>query len=120
METNKVNESALPTVYAPLSTDRSCQLLLVSRDDLAAFIKQSVTEVFEELVHKQEERVKKRQYTSQEVADILHVTMPTIDAMVKRGQIKCEKLGRRVLFNAIDIDAAIAGNKLYRYKRYTR
>lgn len=97
---------------------RSCQLLLVSRDDLALFIKRYVTEAFEELVRKQEEEVRKRQYTRQEVADILHVTLPTIDAMVKRGQLRCEKVDHRVLFNAAEIDNALAGNRLHKYQRY--
>lgn len=96
---------------------RSRQLLLVDHEDLVSLIKNTIKEVFEELVRKQETEVKKRKYSRQEVADILHVTLPTIDAMVKRGQIKCEKVGRRVLFNAEDIDNAVAGNKLYRYQR---
>jgi len=107
------------TIQTGMTSTPSCQLLFVSRDDLAAFIKRYVAEAFEELVRKQEEEVRKRHYTRQEVADILHVTLPTIDAMVKRGQLQCEKVGRRVLFNASDIDNAIAGNKLCRYQRYT-
>lgn len=99
---------------------KSHQLLLVDHNDLVSLIKSTITEVLEELVHKEEEKVKKRKYTRQEVADILHVSLPTIDAMVKRGQIKCEKLGRRVLFNAEDIDDAVAANKLYRYQRTYR
>ena len=122
MDENKIpviDGATLPADFS-FPSKKSRRLLLVDHDDLVSLIRNTIKEVFEELVHKQEEKVKKRKYTRQEVADILHVTLPTIDAMVKRGQIKCEKIGRRVLFNAEDIDNAVAGNRLYRYQRAYR
>jgi excisionase family DNA binding protein len=60
--------------------------------------------------------VEPKYYTRQEVADILHVTLPTLRAMVIKGQIKQEKVGTRVLFDSVSIDAAVRCGSVKRYK----
>lgn len=58
-----------------------------------------------------------RYYTRKEVAKILHVTLPTIHNMIKRGDIAPKRVNGRVLFDAEAIDAAVRECRLFRYKR---
>lgn len=58
-----------------------------------------------------------RYYTRQETANILHVTLPTLHNMVKRGDITAKRVNGRVLFDAAKIDSAVKDCRIYKYKR---
>jgi hypothetical protein len=45
--------------------------------------------------------------TRQQTADHLHITLPTLRAWTKTGQIKSYKIARRVLYKPEDIDSAL-------------
>jgi excisionase family DNA binding protein len=47
---------------------------------------------------------------------MLHVTLPTLDNMVRRGDIQAIHVGRRVLFDADAVDEAIDKGRVRRYK----
>lgn len=64
----------------------------------------------------QVERIPKY-YTRQETANILHVTLPTLNNMVKRGDIIAKRVNGRVLFDAAEIDSAVKDCRIYKYKR---
>ncbi|MBD9167104.1 helix-turn-helix domain-containing protein [uncultured Parabacteroides sp.] len=64
----------------------------------------------------QVERIPKY-YTRQETANILHVTLPTLHNMVKRGDIIAKRVNGRVLFDAAEIDSAVKDCRIYKYKR---
>lgn len=49
--------------------------------------------------------------STQEVADILHVSKSTIYDLIKRGEINSYKIGRKVRFTQEDIDAYIARSR---------
>lgn len=49
--------------------------------------------------------------TTQEVANILHVSKATIYALIRRGEIHSYKIGRKVRFTQEDVDAYIAGSR---------
>lgn len=75
--------------------------------------------LFDELVERIAQRVKKmeeekepRYYSRQEVADLLHVTLPTLHAMVNAGALHPMKVGGRVLFRAEFVDKAILDGTL--------
>ena len=83
----------------------------------------SLFELFEPLmdvfVNKVAERVRQLQdeavpkfYSRQEVADLLHVSLPTIHAMMNAGALKSEKVGSRVLFPAAAVDEGITSGRL--------
>ena len=49
--------------------------------------------------------------STQEVADILHVSKSTIYELIKRGEIHSYKIGRKVRFTQDDVDAYIARSR---------
>ena len=49
--------------------------------------------------------------STQEVADILHVSKSTIYDMIKKGEIHSYKIGRKVRFTQDDVDAYIARSR---------
>ena len=51
-------------------------------------------------------------YSRAEVADLLHISMPTLHAMVNAGVLKPEKVGRRVLFAAQAVDDGLRDGSL--------
>ena len=46
--------------------------------------------------------------STQEVADILHVSKSTIYDLIRKGEIHSYKIGRKVRFTQEDVDAYIA------------
>lgn len=55
--------------------------------------------------------VEKQFYTVTELATILGLTEPSIRARLKRGEIKYEKLGKRVLIRKEVLEDLIGGNE---------
>ena len=49
--------------------------------------------------------------STQEVADILHVSKSTIYDLIKKGEIHSYKIGRKVRFTQDDVDAYIARSR---------
>lgn len=49
--------------------------------------------------------------STQEVADILHVSRSTIYDLIRRGEIRSYKIGRKVRFTQADVDAYIARSR---------
>ena len=49
--------------------------------------------------------------STQEVADILHVSKSTINDLIRRGEIHSYKIGRKVRFTQDDVDAYIARSR---------
>ena len=49
--------------------------------------------------------------STQEVADILHVSKSTIYDLIRRGEIHSYKIGRKVRFTQDDVDAYIARSR---------
>ena len=50
--------------------------------------------------------------STQEVADILHVSKSTIYDLIRRGEINSYKIGRKVRFTQDDVDSYIARFRL--------
>ena len=49
--------------------------------------------------------------STQEVADILHVSKSTIYDLIRKGEIHSYKIGRKVRFTQEDVDAYIARSR---------
>ena len=58
-----------------------------------------------------------RFYSRKETAQLLHVTLPTLARLTKDGLITAKEVGRRVLYEAEAIDAAVKENRIFKYKR---
>lgn len=87
------------------------QFLFVSENQLRGIISEEVTKALSQVKDKP-----RRMYTRFEVRDILNVTLGTIDNMVKRGELQPIKLGRKVMFDADEVDEAIEKGRVRRYK----
>lgn len=83
------------------------------------------TPIIDAVAEKVAERLSKREdtkvytpryYSRHEVADILHVTLPTLHSMTKRGDIIAKKCGSRVLYDAAEIDKAVSEKRVFKYK----
>jgi len=87
------------------------QFLFVSENQLRDIISEEVTKALSQVKDKP-----RRMYTRFEVRDILNVTLGTIDNMVKRGELQPIKLGRKVMFDADEVDEAIEKGRVRKYK----
>ena len=59
----------------------------------------------------------KRNLTVQEAAKRLNVTELTIRNYIKRGTIKAEKIGRRIIINSKDLEKSLSEVKSFKYRR---
>ncbi len=48
-----------------------------------------------------------RFYTRKEAAELLHVTLPTLNEYTKQGRLKSKHINGRVLYDANEIDSAV-------------
>ena len=87
------------------------QFLFVSENQLRGIISEEVTKALSQVKDKP-----RRMYTRFEVRDMLNVTLGTIDNMVKRGELQPIKLGRKVMFDADEVDEAIEKGRVRKYK----
>lgn len=55
-----------------------------------------------------------RYMTRKEVADFLHVSLPTLHDWTKTGLIKSYKIGNRVLFKSDEVEESLKGIKFSR------
>lgn len=99
-------------MYKKLSTQ-----LAILQPLLTGIIDAVAEKVAERLTNNEETKAyEPRYYSRREVADILHVTLPTLHAMTKRGDIIAKKCGSRVLYDAAEIDKAVSEKRVFRYK----
>lgn len=89
---------------------------------LQPFLQSVIEQVAEQVVEriKAEQPKTPRYYTRAEVAAILHVTLPTVDSLNKKGEITAKKVGSRVLYDANEIDKAVSERTIFKYKHNTR
>lgn len=60
-------------------------------------------EVVNALQAEKEKQQPQRTYTREQVADMLHISLPTLWSMQKKGEINPTRVGRRVLFTEEEI-----------------
>lgn len=56
-------------------------------------------------------------YSRKDVADILHISYPTLHGMMKKNAIKFIKVGKKTLFPQAELDAMVASGELRKYRR---
>ena len=75
-------------------------------------LKQMIREVLlETKTDKNDAPVEVKYYTREQVCEILHISLSTLDTYVKKGAITCSRVGKRVLFTQDDIDKALGKNR---------
>ena len=89
----------------------SGQFLFVNESQLRGIISEEVTKALSQVKDKP-----RRMYARIDVANMLNITLGTLDNMVKRGDLQAIKLGRKVMFDADEIDEAIEKGRVRKYK----
>jgi excisionase family DNA binding protein len=81
----------------------------MSPDELAALVAEKVMAI---ISHQQANTPKPEARTGylsrKEVADKLHINLKTVNEWTKAGKLKGYRIGRRVLYKAHEIDAALS------------
>lgn len=85
--------------------------LTISNDSFLRLIKEAVREVIDEKLSPG-----KKYLTRRDVADRCNVSIMTVDNWCAKRMLNPQKIGRRVLFLADDIDEAVANGKIIRYQ----
>lgn len=56
-------------------------------------------------------------YSRKDVADLLHISYPTLHGLMNKNAIKFIKVGKKTLFPQAELDAMIASGELRKYRR---
>lgn len=56
-------------------------------------------------------------YTRQEVADLLHISLPTLHGLMKKNAVKFIKIGKKTLFPQAELNAMVSSGELRKYRR---
>ncbi len=77
-------------------------------NELAAAIAAILAPSYKEATERQPEPIKGKEYlTRKETADILNVSLPTLNEYTKRSLVTGYRFGARVLYKQSDIEAAL-------------
>ena len=56
-------------------------------------------------------------YTRIETAEMLHISLPTLRSLAEQGRITPKRVGRKVLYNASEIDSLVNSREPIKYVR---
>jgi len=87
-------------------------IIQVSEERLKEMLQQAINVAINDVVPRE-----KTYYTRQEVAEKIRISLPTVHSLVNSGKIVCHKIGGRSLFDAEEIEQAIAEKKILKYGR---
>ncbi|PCJ63778.1 MAG: hypothetical protein COA58_15665 [Bacteroidetes bacterium] len=82
-----------------------------SQSELKALISESVKEALKSFSAKPITSPSNSKLTRQQVKDEFHLSFPTILKLEKQGKLKGYRIGRRVLFNRAEVEAALVQRK---------
>ena len=75
--------------------------------ELRSLIRLSVAEALESLRAESKERPSKQKLTRQQLKEEFHISFPTILKLEKKGVLKSYRISRRVLFDRLEVEAAL-------------
>lgn len=95
------------------------KIVVTTTEELAFMIDQSVDAQFTQLKKFMSEQLNppKRKYTVKEAATKFNVTDLTVRNWIKKGYLKGDKIGRRVLIDASELEKSLTEIKSLKYKR---
>jgi hypothetical protein len=93
-----------------MQTENSIILQNVSPEQLFTTFRDIVREELAQTSPKDETHY----LTRKEVSKLLHVSLPTLGTYSKRGIIKTHRIGSRILYAEVDIQAAIKESPKYK------
>lgn len=95
------------------------ELIVISKTDLKNLIQNSIEESLQKYFEMKIEQEKmKTNLTVKEAADKLKVSELTIRNYIKRGTIKANKFGRRVLINNLELENTLQEVKSLKYREH--
>ena len=90
------------------------EIITITKEDLKILIKETLSEVIASAPTSEPKTAKK--LTRKEVAEMLHISLPTLHSYINKGLVCPQKIGGRVLFDAVEVEQAMESNKVMRYK----
>jgi len=94
------------------------ELIVIPKEDLKAFIQNTIEKSLDKYFEMKIEQEKKKTYlTVKEAASKLNVSELTIRNYIKRGTIKAKRIGNRILINSLELDNKLQEVKSLKYKR---
>jgi len=95
------------------------KIIITTPEELKFIIDKSVDTKFTQLKKFMSEQLNppKRKYTVKEAATKFNVTDLTIRNWIKKGYLKGDKIGRRVLIDASELEKSLTEIKSLKYKR---
>lgn len=92
-------------------------LYQITADDLSQLIRDAVTEAVQGIVVQPSAEPEPRYLTGPEVDKLLHITPMTRISWADKGMLRRYKIGRRVLYRADEVEAALAEVVPLKYRR---
>lgn len=93
-------------------------LIVITKEDLEELIKTSVNKALIDFFAQKEEEARTKEILPvKEVANLLRVSELTVRTYITKGNIKAERIGRRIMIRKIAIDDALKEMKALKYKR---
>ena len=95
------------------------KIIITTPEELEFIIDKSVDTKLEQLRKFMTENLSppKRKYTVKEAAIKFNVTELTIRNYIQKGYIKADKIGRRILIDAVELEKSLDEVKSLKYKR---
>jgi hypothetical protein len=90
---------------------RNTLLESVSHKELQSLIRESVKEALESLRADLKTTPVSQKLTRQQVKDEFHLSFPTILKFEKQGKLKGYRIGRRVLFDRLQVESSLTQRK---------
>lgn len=90
---------------------RNTLLESVSHKELQSLIRESVKEALESLTADLKTTPLSQKLTRQQVKDEFHLSFPTILKFEKQGKLKGYRIGRRVLFDRLQVEQSLTQRK---------
>lgn len=82
-------------------------LLQVDEDRLYEIVSDAVNDRLRNINSQPTDKETNKYLTREKVAELLHITLPTLHSLTQTGRIKAYKIGGRVLYKAKDVDNAL-------------
>ena len=80
-------------------------------------VEEGITRAMQNYVPKQVVSETPKYYSRKDVADILHISYPTLHGLMKKNAIKFIKVGKKTLFPQAELDEMVASGELRKYRR---
>jgi excisionase family DNA binding protein len=94
------------------------QITSINNEELESIIKNSVIQALQDWIPPQPTSSNLPEYgTRKEVAELLRISLPTLDDYIKRGVIEASRIGGRIRIKRSEIEKAMTDIKSLRYQR---